>query len=99
MVVHSRGRSGRPALGYFNDEGFFYVLSTGVVCVECLADGFFRAQNSFILDGVVGGFSTAYPEIDIGRIDASSKRVCVLAQNDIPHIIDEIVFVDYDPCS
>jgi hypothetical protein len=99
MIIDERGGSGRSTLGYLNDQGFFYILPAWVVCVECLADGLFRTQHSFRLDGVVGGFPTDYLEVDVGRIDASSERVGVLSQNDISDVVDQVIFLHGDPSS
>lgn len=84
---------------YVNDQSLFYVLPARIVCVKCLTDRLLRSQYSLRLDSIIGGLATDYLEIDVGRVDVSSERVCVLVQNDISNVVDQIIFIDGNTCS
>lgn len=79
---------------YVDDESFVNRLAAGVVCVEGPAHLFLGAQDAFLALSIVVARQDAQREI--GSVEASTKRIAILSEDHLAHIVDEVILADLD---
>ena len=89
LIVSRRGLrrgSGSASQGHFDEQCLVHRVPAGEVNVEGLADGLLGAQCSLL-----PVLSWDDPQRDVGRIEAPPQGVCVLLQDHVAHVVDQLV--------
>lgn len=89
--TYSRGGSRGSTEGHVYDEGIVDSLSTGEVSIKRPGHGLLGTKHPFLLVSV-GPDAKG----EVGRIELTTQRVGVFAQNHFAHIIYQVVLVDGD---
>jgi hypothetical protein len=90
VVTRSRGGSRGAPLRDVYYQGFFNRLPSWKVFVEGSADFFLWTQDAFIAEQVGCGIAAQDLENDVWRVDCPTQRVCVLLQDGISNVINQI---------
>lgn len=97
MVSGSRRRPWCSAHRDFDYESFLDVLSARIVGIKGSANGLIRSQCTLWSDIFVVLFATDDLQRYVGRVDIPPKRIGIFLQDDIAHVVDQVIFGDCDP--
>lgn len=94
MLNGSRRRPRSPLMRDLNQQSFMDCLSSGIIIVQCPAHLLLRPK--YPVHGLLRRVSRTYAQRNIGCVENSAQRICVLFENGIPHIIHQVVLLDLD---
>lgn len=87
----SRRGLGRSSLGHVDDEGLGDGLAAGEVGVDCSAHLLLGPQGAVL---AALGVSRHDAQGDVWGVEALAQRVCVLFEDHVAHVVDQVVLAD-----
>lgn len=81
----------RPPLRHVDDEGLGHLLAAGEKGVEGAAHLLLGPQSA-VLPAL--GVARDDAQGDVGRVEAAAERICVLFENHLAHVVDQVVLAD-----